>query len=351
MPSIIFAAFCKWGSIFTRLMKLNKNIKIFINFILGPILFIWLSWSIYNQVNHQPNLEASWLKIKESFKSPLIINLFVVIFLMLVNWSLEALKWRISVQQVQQVSFLKSLMAIFSGVSFAVTTPNRTGEYLGRVLYMNEGNRLKVISLTILGSISQLIATFLFGVAGIFILKSRIIESGSSEWPTWINLVLTGGIIALFFLTVFYFKLNWLAKWIDKLPGIKKYAWLISELEKVNATLLLQLLSLSLVRYIIFGIQYYLLFQFFAIDVNAWQGFWAMAIVFFIMAVIPTIALFEIVQKVYVAKEIFAIFTVNTLGIGLVTTTIWCINLVIPAIIGSLLIISIKIFKKQNENS
>jgi uncharacterized membrane protein YbhN (UPF0104 family) len=330
-------------------MKLNKNIKNFINYVLGPLLFIWLSWSIFNQLKNQPNLEESWLKIKSSFSNPLLYNLIAVIILMLVNWSLEALKWKISVQQVQPVSFLKSLKAIFSGVSFSVTTPNRMGEYLGRVLYMNEGNRLKVISLTILGSISQLIITLLFGVAGLILLKGKIISSGLSGWPTWINLVITGSLIVLFFLTVFYFRLGWLIKWIDKLPWIKKYSWLINELEKLNATLLVKLLSVSALRYFVFGLQYYLLIRFFGVEVTWWQGFWSMAIVFFIMAVIPTIALFEIVQKLYVTREIFAIFTVNTLGIGLVTSTIWFINLVVPAVIGSLFILGIKIFRKENE--
>lgn len=329
----------------------HKNIKIFINFILGPLLFMWLSWSIFKQVKHQPNLAEAWLKIKESFNSPLLFYLLAVFLLMLANWSLEAWKWKLSVQQVQPVSFSRSLKAIFSGVSFSVTTPNRTGEYLGRVLYMNEGNRMRVISLTILGSISQLMITFLFGLTGLFILKTRIQATALSGWPDWINLMLSAGTVVLFFLTVFYFRLNWLVKWINNLQWIKKHSWLLNELEKVNATLLLQLLSLSFLRYLIFGIQYFLLFRFFAVDVNAWQGFWSMAIVFYIMSVIPTIALFEIVQKVYVAKEIFAIFTVNTLGIGLVTTSIWSINLLLPAAIGSLLIFSIKIFNKQNENS
>jgi uncharacterized membrane protein YbhN (UPF0104 family) len=349
IPRIIFAVFCKWEVIFTQVMKLNKNIKNFINYVVGPLLFFWLSWSIFNQVKSQPNLEESWLKIKASFNSPLLVNLIAVIFLMLINWSLEALKWKISVQQVQPVSYLKSLKAIFSGVSFSVTTPNRTGEYLGRVLYMNEGNRLKVISLTILGSISQLIITLLFGVTGLILLKDKLISSGLSGWPTWINLVITGSLVVLVFLTVFYFRLGWLIKWIDKLPWIKKYSWLINELEKLNATLLIKLLSLSALRYFVFGLQYYLLIRFFGVDVTWWQGFWSMAIVFFIMAVIPTIALFEIVQKLYVTREIFAIFTVNTLGIGLVTSTIWFINLVVPAVIGSLLILGIKIFRKENE--
>lgn len=325
----------------------RKNIKIFLNYILGPLLFAWLSYSIIKQIQHQPHLEESWVKIKSSFSSPSIFKLVIVFLLMFVNWSLEALKWRLSVQHVQPVSFVTSLKAIYSGVSFSVTTPNRMGEYLGRVLYMNEGNRIKVISLTILSSLSQLIVTVFFGLIGLYILKPEIIRSGLSGWPTWINLVIAGGILALAFLTVFYFRIGWLVRWIDKIPGIKRYTWMISEIEKVNTTLLNRLLSISVIRYLVFIVQYYLLFQFFGVEVNWWQGFWATSLVFFIMAITPTVALFEVVQKVYVSKEIFAIFTVNTLGIGFVTTTIWFINLVVPAAIGSLLILSIKFFKRN----
>lgn len=332
-------------------MRLNKNIKIFLNYILGPLLFAWLSYSIFIQLKNQPDLEETWRSIIRSFSSPIIINLILAVLLMFINWSLEALKWKLSVQQVQPVSFMRSLRAIFSGVSFSITTPNRMGEYLGRVLYMDEGRRMKVISLTILCSISQLIITLFFGLAGLLILKSPIVHAGLSGWPTWINLIVAGGTIVFLFLTVFYFRIGWLTKWIDKLPGIRKYAWLINELEKMDATLLLKLLSLSALRYMVFALQYYLLFRFFGVELSWWQGFWAIALVFFIMATIPTIALFEIVQKVYVTKEIFAIFTANSLGVVSVTTAIWFINLIVPAAIGSLFILGIKLFKKDNENS
>ena len=326
-----------------------KSIKIFLNYVLGPLLFVWLSYSIYTQIKNQPNLIETWEKIRASFGSPMILYLFLVFVLMLVNWSLEALKWKLSVQQVQPVSFFTSLKAIFSGISFSVTTPNRMGEYLGRVLYMGEGNRLRVISLTILGSISQLMITILFGLAGLLFLKPAILQSHLSGWPTWINIVLMLGGILFFFLTVFYFRLNWLIKWIDKLPVMRKYSWLINELEKIDATLLLRLLSLSALRYLIFSLQYFLLFRFFDVGVDWWQGFWAIALVFFVMAILPTVALFEIVQKVYVSKEIFSIFTVNTLGIGLAATGIWFINLALPAAAGSLFILGIKIFKRKDE--
>ncbi|HKC37524.1 MAG TPA: lysylphosphatidylglycerol synthase transmembrane domain-containing protein [Chitinophagaceae bacterium] len=347
MPRIIFVGFCNEQSIFTGLMKLNKNIKIFLNYVLGPLLFAWLSYSIVKQIKNQPHLEESWLSIKTSFSDTSIVYLIAVFLLMFANWSLEAVKWKLSVQRVQPVSFFKSLKAILSGVSFSVTTPNRMGEYLGRVLYMNEGNRLKVISLTVLGSLSQLIVTLFFGLLALFILKPDIIDAGLSGWSEWINIGIIGGSLAFIFLTVFYFRIGWLTRWIEKIPAIKKYIWLINELEKTDTTLLMRVLSISMLRYLVFATQYFLLFRFFAVEVNWWQGFWATALVFFIMAITPTIALFEVVQKISVTKEIFAIFTVNTLGIVFVTTTIWFINLVIPAIIGSLLIVGIKLFKKD----
>jgi len=329
-------------------MKLNKNIKIFLNYVLGPLLFVWLSYSVFKQIKDQPHLEESWVSIKASFTDARVLNFFLVFVLMFVNWSLEALKWKISVQNVQPISFFRSLKAIFSGVSFSVTTPNRTGEYLGRVLYMDDGNRLKVISLTILGSISQLIVTILFGLLGLLILQFDIDKLNLPGWLQWIkNVGVAAGVFGLIFLTVFYFRIGWLVKWIDKIPAIKKYIWLINELEKADTTLLLRLLSISLVRYLVFATQYFLLFRFFGIDVNWWQGFWGISIVFFIMAIIPSIELFEVVGKVFVTQEIFAIFTANTLAIGFVPTTIWFINLVIPAAIGSLLIIGIKFFKKD----
>src|SRR6187401_444099 len=316
-------------------MKLNKNIKIFLNYVLGPLLFAWLSYSVFNQIKNQPNLEESWVNIKASFTDTRVLNFILVFVLMFMNWSLEALKWKISVQGVQPVSFFKSLKAIFSGVSFSVTTPNRTGEYLGRVLYMDDGNRLRVISLTILGSISQLMVTVFFGLLGLLILETDITKMNLSGWMEWLkDLGIIGASFAFIFLTVFYFRIGWLVKWIDKIPAIKKYIWLINELEKTDTTLLLRLLSISLLRYL-------------GVEVNWWQGFWATAIVFFVMAITPTIELFEVVKKMYVTKEIFAIFTVNTLAIGFVTTTIWVINLVIPAAIGSLLILGIKFFKKD----
>jgi uncharacterized membrane protein YbhN (UPF0104 family) len=330
-------------------MKLNKNTKLFINYFFGPLLFAWLAWSIYHQIQKQPDLETAWLGIKESFSTPLVWNIVAVVVLMVVNWSIEAVKWKISVKPIQEVSFLKALRAVVSGVSFSVSTPNRVGEYLGRVLYMDEGNRLKTISITIVGSISQLIITLLMGCIGLIILRPGI-EASQLLSPIWMKVIIYGTIAVLSGLLLFYFRLPWIIKWVDRLPGSNRFAYLVRALEDFDAGLLFKLLLLSAMRFVVFIIQYYLLFHLFAVDVSWSEVFWAVSVSFLVMAVIPTIAIVELVQRGKVMTTIMALYTANDLGVGFTTAGIWLINLIIPAIIGSLLILLMrKIYSRKEE--
>jgi len=332
-------------------MRLNKNIKIFINYFLGPLLFIWLAWSLYREIKNQPHLKSAWQHILQSFHSPLLWNLVAAIILMIINWSIEAIKWRLSIKEIQKVSFLKAFKAVLSGVSFSVSTPNRIGEYLGRLLYMNEGNRLKTISITIVGNLSQLIITLITGCIGIIVLFPKI---GGTQIISSIGVkvILYGVIAVLLVLTLFYFRLPLLIKWIDRLPGSRRYAYLVNALEDFNATVLLQLLSLSAARFIVFIVQYYLLFRLFDVSVSWWQVFWTMSVSFLILAIIPTIALIELFQRKMVVTTLVGVYSANELGITFTTAGIWFINLIVPAIIGSLLILSIKkIFTNKDEKT
>jgi len=329
--------------------KHNRRFKYFVNYFLGPLLFIWLSYSIFKQIRQQPGLEQSWQHIRDSFYSSRIWLLLAVMLLMLVNWSIETVKWKLAVQRIQRVDFITALKAVLSGVSFSVMTPNRVGEYLGRVLYMEEGKRLKAISLTIAGSISQLIVTLAMGFVALLILQKPILDNGMIT-AFWMKMMIYGVLVVVAILTLFYFRLAWLVRWVDRLPGSRRYAWLLESLEHFNATLLLQLLSLSTLRFIVFIIQYYLLFRLFDVDVSWWQGWWAVSLSFLVMAVIPTIALItDLGLRGKVSLQLLGMFSSNQLGISLTAVSIWFINLIIPAIAGSLLILSIrKIFKNKS---
>ncbi len=72
-----------------------------------------------------------------------------------------------------------------------------------------------------------------------------------------------------------------------------------------------------------------------------------MSVVFLALAVIPTIVLAEIGLRGEITLQLMGLFSLNSLGMALTSVTIWLINLILPAIAGSLFILSIKVFKKN----
>src|SRR4051812_17234613 len=99
----------------------KRNINLLIRYILGPLLFLWLSWSIWNQLQRQPDLSKAWNIIRSSFGAASGLSLAAVFALMLVNWWLESLKWRLLVSKIQPVTGSMAFKAILSGVAFSVT--------------------------------------------------------------------------------------------------------------------------------------------------------------------------------------------------------------------------------------
>jgi hypothetical protein len=219
---------------------------------------------------------------------------------------------------------------------------------------MDEGNRLRAVSLTIVSSISQLIITLLAGFMGLFFIKQRMETTDAFkefDVALWLKVLQYGVVIALLILTLLYFRLSLFTAFVDKLKHSDRYVWLVDSLKNVRATLLFKLLSLSAVRYIVFIVQYFLLFRLFDVTIGWWESFGAVSVIFLVLAVIPTFAIAELGLRGKVSLTLLELFSANSLGISITTATIWLINLVIPAIAGSLLIVSIKIFKNRNERN
>ena len=334
----------------TKFTALNKKIKIFLNYFLGPILFIWLSYSIYNHVINQPNWYASWQKIKTSFYGPEAIKVILVIVLMFFNWSIEAVKWKILVKHIEVISFITALKGILAGVSLAINTPNRVGEYFGRIIYLQEGNRLRAISLTVVGSTSQLIITVIFGIIGLFFLRQNLVDTTNGAIGLsllWINIIIYGATGIAIILLFIYFRLSFITRVVGKIPFVAKYAFFIQKLEEFQWPELSKVLLLSLIRYGIFIVQYVLLLQVFDVHIDLLHACLLTFVMFLILAVVPTIAMAELGLRGQVGLLLFGLFSNNSLGIVLTASGIWIINLVVPALAGSLFILGKKFFRNK----
>ena len=54
-----------------------------------------------------------------------------------------------------------------SGVTVSIFTPNRTGEFAGRVLHLDAGIRIKAAIASVIGSMNQLLITIIAGGIGL----------------------------------------------------------------------------------------------------------------------------------------------------------------------------------------
>lgn len=330
-------------------MIINKKSKLFINYILGPVLFVWFSISIYQQIINQKDFAKTWYNIKNNFTLDQWLLCGLVFLLMFVNWGLETRKWQILIKGIQKIKFSKAFKAVFSGQAFALNTINNLGEYVGRVLFLNEGNRLRAISLTMVGSMSQVIITFVMGAISLFFARLLFEQKGMGDgglnafWYSGLMFVLVTFTILLLMI---YYSLSWVTKAVEKISFVKKYAFLIQKVEDFTAPELTKILLYSLVRYAVFVIQYLILLSVFQVEANLLLLILMVCIIFLILAIVPTIALTELGLRGQVSILMLGLVSTNTAGIVFTSTAIWCINRAFPALAGSLFILGVRLFKK-----
>src|SRR4249920_1520493 len=109
--------FAKCNLFLLIILYLNKNIKLIINYLLGPLLFIVLSWSLYKQIIHQPDLALRWKQIKYSWAD---LRFWIVFALMFINWGIEAAKWKRLISPLERFSFFRSFKSVLAGCSITM---------------------------------------------------------------------------------------------------------------------------------------------------------------------------------------------------------------------------------------
>lgn len=317
---------------------------------IGPLLACWLLYSLYKQVKAQPDLPRAIELMRQAPVGPQAWKFWLVLLFSFANWGIEARKWQILINMLQPMRFWRALQSVLSGVTVSLNTPNRIGEYGGRILYVDEGNRLKAISLSIAGGIAQLIVTVVMGCGGLLYLLQQIQPDtgavlGLSAF--WIKIMLYLSICGALLLLLFYFKLGWLIRLVEKMPFSGKFVQYISVLDGFDAKILLRLLFLSASRYIVFVLQYIFMLQLMEVSNDVWQNAWMVSVMFWMLAIVPTFAIAELPLRGQISKGLFSMVSSNALGILAVTFGIWFINLFVPAVVGSLLILGNKFFKRQ----
>lgn len=329
------------------------NVSKIRNIVLRLIIVV-ASWGfILKQVTGREHLSGAWDMLTRSFSDPWFWSTIVIILLlMMVNWLIEALKWQKLMEQVQKVSPGDAIKAVLTGITVSVFTPNRVGEFLGRVFSIRLASPLRAILATLVGSLSQLTITIILGSIGsLFFIGGY--SNLASNLPGAVRstvVVLTLAVdlaIVMFFLNV-SFLTNFLRSIIPRhWRRLKSYVRVFSRFRRQK---LLQILMMSLARYFVFSFQYLLLMRLFGISVPVADMLMLISVIWFVMAAIPSFALAELGIRSSVAVAVFSFYsgtvlpeTGNTLAIVAASSLLWIINIAMPAVAGSVFINRLKL--------
>lgn len=320
--------------------KIVKRIDLLLKVFFLIITYLYLYYEIFyeNKINI--------LLYGFNLNNFLVYYIIIVFILMPVNWSIEAVKWKYSVKNIQKVNFLKSFKASFAGVAFGVFTPNRAGEIPGRALFLDNCMLWKSTFVSSVSAISQFIITV---VIGLLALPFGVYYVGIDIY--WLLFVSFLSLLSVILIIYFYFKvglLSKLSKWriVNRFPDFCKHIEIFKSFSNI---MLLNILLLSLLRYLIFAFQFLLIIYAFNINMSFFQSIIFVGVYYLIITSIPTIALSEIGVRgtvgVFLLNYLQLNDTVIQLNMLLASTLLWFINIVIPAIIGTFFIPEIKFIR------
>ncbi|MEO8885577.1 MAG: hypothetical protein ABI367_05900 [Mucilaginibacter sp.] len=296
-------------------------------------------------IYHQYLEKGSSLKQFEEIVSNLnhthvIIIMAVVVMLMLLNWLTECLKWQYVTRKLLPISLWEAVEGVFCGLSLAIFTPNRIGEYGGRVMFLPPRKRIHGVFAMAVGSFGQNVITNILGSA------ASLWFVFTFEHFTFLPLFILS-ISTLVFISVFlvlYFNIKWLVWLLNKISFLKKYHRFFDVMGRYKFNELVKIMCFSLTRFFIFSFQYYLVIHLLIPAIPFFDVILLVFIVLFIQSALPSLDLIDVAVRSTVAATVFAYITDQQIAVIAAFSSIWLINLIIPAILGSAFIFKLNFF-------
>lgn len=321
----------------------KRNIGLLIKLLIALVAL----WFIYREVQLKDQVADLDTGVRYLFSLAQLPSLVLLIFLMALNWLLEAIKWRLLIQHLEGISIWQSLKAVLSGITIAIFTPNRVGEYGGRVFHLKKADRIDAVLLTIVGSYAQLVVTITTGIiAGIFFIPTYVgLGPITPMQYNLIGLLLFGVCV---FLVILFLNTRLLTVILNWLPIPKKLDHYAQVFQYHSFSTLWKVFLASLGRYVIFTFQFYLLLRIFHIDVDYAPAVMMISLTYFVMTAIPTIAITELGVRGSVAVYFIGLLTTSVTNIFMASSMLWLINLAVPALLGIVFIFQLRFFRKSD---
>jgi len=246
--------------------------------------------------------------------------LLAVVLLLPVNIALETFRWKTLVRHVQPINFLTALKGVLSGFTTALASPNRMGEFVGRVLFLSEQHRVAAGIVSGIGGIMQVLVTTLVALP-VLIFHHDIFQLVTSTDHLFPLLALA---VIIPLSVLFVFPKSWLnaIKSATQIPG-KRLSWAA---------------FITFLRFTIYSIQLAILLSAFSYC-GFTEALQCAVLVYFFVTAIPTFAWTEIVVRGTVSGIVAGALGISEEAAIISASLLWIVNVVVPAGLGAILLL------------
>jgi len=316
----------------------SKLIKVIAPLLKGIVLLVFLLL-LFRAISNKDKITLIWQAYLSNLSWTRSSYLLMATLLMFLNWTLESVKWRCLLVPIVHLTPRESLRAVLVGVTTSIFTPNRIGEYLGRVMVTPKGSRWKAAFALSFGSMVQM---GLIVFAGVLALWYTLI-SGITAVPFG-TLMVFPLILSAILLMLLFFRVGPIMKMIRKRWGhhLQRVMPYFEFLESFKARDLQYIFYITLLRLLVYVVQYWLLLIFFGVNVPADVAFSLILISYLIQTGLPLPALLVLAARGEIALLVWQNMAVNELSVLSASYGLWVLNIVLPAFIGMVFILKVK---------
>lgn len=243
-----------------------------------------------------------------------------------INWWLEIKKWHILTVNLKLKSFQDSIREYLIAHALGVLTPNKIGEFGVKILFYPKKHRKKILSRKTWTSFLQMLATLFFGfLALLYYALTQAVILGLTKTQVYFSF---GVSVIFIFLILLEWRHQFIKKWLQDRFNFTDIIPLVTKRKIV---------ALSFARHLVFSHQFVFLLMLFEVQVsysNAICGIW---LVYLLASTIPQFLFSDALTKTGFAVLIFSWITNQQATIALAMLLMWCLNFILPALLGGIL--------------
>ncbi len=343
------------------MFKNRRHIEIALKIVIVLLFSFFLSWQIF----YKKDSNQLWAAFQEQLRERSAFWLLIVCVLMPLNWLFEALKWRRLADSFQHFSVWLAFKSVLAGAAIGIFTPNRVGEYGGRLLFTPKDKVVETVVASLLGSFGQLLAILTFGVLGLY----TFLHFFYSQLDFILNALLVVCLLGLVIILFLFYNTDILLSVIKKIyklfekkiapsliqhPTAQKIVFSVKErlkhvkiLQNYSNSQLSSALLMAYLRYTIYTIQYYCMLRFMGVDIGIVLSIACITTIFLLQTCLPLPPVTGLFARGGTAVYIWNFCNANEITVLATTFGLWLINVIFPALIGLIFILRKNYFTEK----